>query len=79
MPHPVARSRADSGVAEGDGFSDVLIGAASVDLKFGGEGAACLAHGPRSGLVSLAEAELQLQGALEGIELGSSVSDGRGL
>jgi hypothetical protein len=62
--------------ANGDGYSDILIGAYGVDDGAGGAGATFLFEGPlASGLITLSSADAQLNGELNGDNSGWDVAN----
>ncbi|HRQ83121.1 MAG TPA: integrin alpha, partial [Azospirillaceae bacterium] len=67
-------SVAGPGDVNGDGHADLLVGAPGDYLQGRSAGAAYLVYGPRSGIVELSAAELQIVGAQPGDTLGYSVA-----
>ncbi len=77
-------SVAGAGDVDGDGFADLLVGAAGNDAAGPGFGAACLRYGPASGAVSLSKCDALLVGDATGDATGTPVAaagdtDGDGL
>jgi hypothetical protein len=70
-----AGSSLDAGDVEGDGYSDLLIGASTHSSSSSGEGAAYVALGPLTGTNSLAAADGKLTGS-SGDGAGTSVALG---
>jgi formylglycine-generating enzyme required for sulfatase activity len=55
-----------SGDMNGDGYSDILVGAFNGDASAGGAGVAFLFHGPVTGDISVTAADVQLSGEASG-------------
>ena len=78
------RDIAFAGDVNGDGLSDILVGASYEDSGGADAGAAYLVHGPVTGTVDLADADARLLGHVPGERAGYSVAtagdvDGDGL